>query len=166
MRKEIFSILALLFLPSCVRAVCPACTVAVAGGVELSRWLGVDDVISGIWIGALIISSILWFISWLDKKNFKFIFRNSLILVSFYLIVILPLYWMKFIDFSCNLLWGFDKLLLGIIFGSLVFSLGIWVNKFLKNKNNNKVYFPYQKVIIPVLFLIFVSIIFYFITRC
>ncbi len=164
MKMEVWVVLALLFIPQCILAVCPVCTVAVAGGVELSRWLGVDDVISGLWIGALIISSALWFSSWMDSKSIKI--NRILVLGSFYLIVILPLYWMKLIDFSCNLLFGFDKLLLGIISGSIVFSGSIILNNLLKKKNNNKVYFPYQKVIIPVLFLIIGSIIFYLVTIC
>jgi hypothetical protein len=34
--------------------VCPVCTIAVAGGVGLCRYLGIDDLISGSWIGALL----------------------------------------------------------------------------------------------------------------
>lgn len=34
------------------QAVCPVCTVAVGTGVGLSRWLGVDDTITGLWLGA------------------------------------------------------------------------------------------------------------------
>jgi hypothetical protein len=36
--------------------VCPVCTIAVAGGVGLCRYLGIDDLISGAWIGALLFS--------------------------------------------------------------------------------------------------------------
>lgn len=39
-------------------AICPVCTVAVGTDVGLCRWLGIDDVLSGIWIGGLIISMI------------------------------------------------------------------------------------------------------------
>lgn len=166
MRKKIFILLALLVSPSIALAVCPVCTVAVAGGVELSRWLGVDDTISGIWVGALILSSAVWFLSWLDSKDIKFKFHIILVLALFYSIVILPLYWMKLISFSCNLFFGLDKLLLGIISGSVVFSASIRFHNLLKKRNNNKVHFPYQKVIIPVLFLIISSMIFYIATIC
>lgn len=166
MRKEIFILLALLVSPSIALAICPVCTVAVAGGVELSRWLCVDDTISGIWVGALILSSALWFLSWLDSKDIKFKFRRILVLGLFYSIVILPLYWTELISFSCNLFFGTDKLLLGIISGSIVFSVGFEFHKLLKKKNNNKVYFSYQKVVIPLLFLIISSMIFYIATIC
>jgi len=46
-KKIIFSILAAIFanflISTKVYAICPVCTVAVAGGVGLSRWLGIDD---------------------------------------------------------------------------------------------------------------------------
>ena len=155
-----------LFSPFLALAVCPVCSVAVAGGLGISRWLGIDDVISGIWVGGLIVSLIAWFISWLNEKNIKFKFRQPLVAVLFYLIVILPLYWTGLISYSCSQLWGFNKLLIGIFFGSLIFSLGVWIHNLLKKKNNNKVYFSFQKVVIPVSFLIIASIIFYFITKC
>jgi len=56
----IFLFIVDLFLPSYALAVCPVCSIAVAGGVGLSRWLGIDDTISGIWIGGLIISLAIW----------------------------------------------------------------------------------------------------------
>ena len=155
-----------LFSPLSTLAVCPVCIVAVAGGLGISRWLGIDDVIFGIWVGGLIVSLIIWFVSWLNKKNIKFKFRQSLVAISFYLIVILPLYWTGLISYSCSQLWGFNKFLVGVFFGSLVFSLGVWIHNLLKEKNNNKVCFSFQKVIIPVSFLIIASIIFYFITKC
>ena len=48
-----------LFWASAVKAICPLCVVAVGAGLGLSRWLGVDDVVSSIWIGALLVSMIL-----------------------------------------------------------------------------------------------------------
>jgi len=59
-----------LFTAQKVLAVCPLCTVAVGAGVGLSRWLGIDDVITGLWIGGLIVSLIAWSENWLDKKIF------------------------------------------------------------------------------------------------
>jgi len=36
--------------------VCPVCVVAIAGGLEFSRWFGIDDVVSSIWIGAFLVA--------------------------------------------------------------------------------------------------------------
>jgi hypothetical protein len=170
--QKIFSYLLIFFLiffvfSQQVKAVCPVCTIAVAGGIELSRWFKVDDTISGVWIGGLIVSLSLWLIDWLKKKNIKFIFDKILVFIAFYIIVVLPLYWMKFIGLpNCAKLWGYDKLIVGIVFGSIAFAIGFWLNNWLKKRNNNKVYFPFQKVVLPILFLIIASVIFYFITKC
>ena len=41
-----------LFFAIPAKAICPVCTVAVGAGIGLSRWLGIDDSITGLWIGA------------------------------------------------------------------------------------------------------------------
>jgi cation transport ATPase len=146
-------------------AFCPVCTVVVAGGVGLSRWLKVDDLISGLWIGGLLVSLSLWTINWLNKKNIKFLFRKILIFVFWYGITILPLYKAGIIGDLRNQIFGIDKLIGGIILGSLVFVLSLLFNNFLIKRNNNKVYFPFQKVAIPVLFLLISSLILYFLIK-
>ena len=37
-------------------ALCPVCAIAVGAGIGVSRWLGVDDTITGVWVGGLIVS--------------------------------------------------------------------------------------------------------------
>lgn len=147
--------------------ICPVCTIAVASGVELSRWLGVDDTISGIWIGGLVISVSLWLITWLKKKNINFRWLSALILVLFYATTLLSLFLMKMIWVeNCQKIWGYDKLLVGIVFGSLSFIIGHGLNLFLKKANQGKVYFPFQKVVLPILFLVVLNVVFYYITKC
>src|SRR3989344_1899336 len=81
-----------------VLAVCPICTVAVGAGLGLSRWLGIDDAVSSIWIGGLILSMSFWAIDWLNKKKFKAIqqFSNSTIsvfvIIAMYALVLIPLW--------------------------------------------------------------------------
>ncbi len=146
-------------------AFCPVCTVVVAGGVGLSRWLKVDDLISGLWIGGLLVSLSLWTIDWLNKKNIKFPFRKILVFLFWYLLVVLPLYKVGIIGDLRNQIFGIDKLIGGTILGSLIFALSLLFNNFLIKRNNNKVYFPFQKVIIPILFLLISSLILYFLVR-
>ncbi len=52
---------------------------AVAAGIGLSRWLGIDDTITGLWIGGLIISLAIWTINWIIKKNIYFKGRKIII---------------------------------------------------------------------------------------
>ncbi len=171
MNKKIFSVVIAVFLLSFLginqaQAVCPVCTIAVGAGVGLCRWLGIDDVLSGIWIGGLIVSMIGWALSWLNKKQIRFPLRPLAVAVFFYLIVILPLYSMGIMGNAYNKFWGMDKLFLGMIFGSLAFILAVWFNSFLKKMNQGKVFFPFQKVVIPILFLIITTIIFHYVVGC
>jgi len=61
-----------------VLAVCPLCTVAVGAGLGVSRVIGIDDAISGIWIGGLIISGGLWMGDFIKKKKWKISYPDFL----------------------------------------------------------------------------------------
>jgi len=154
----------LLLFPGNVLAVCPVCTVAVGTGLGLCRFLGIDDTIAGVWIGGLILSSGLWLADFLTKKKIKINHLNFWSVGLLFLFVLPPLYLTKMIGISGNILWGIDKVILGIVFGSTVFLLGVWTDKILRDVNHGKVYIYYQKVIIPVLYLTITSFIFYLVT--
>lgn len=167
--KRMISLLTILFtyllFPQKVLAICPVCTISVGAGLGFSRWLGIDDVVTALWIGGLIISMIMWTLNWLSKKELNFKFKKIIITTFYYLIIIIPLYWTGTIGHPYNKIWGIDKLLLGIILGSLVFLIGGLSYYQMKKKNNNRAYFPFQKVVMPVTPLIILSIIFWFITK-
>lgn len=154
----------LFLLPlAAARAVCPICTVVVCASVGLSRWLGVDDTITGLWIGGLAVSLIIWTVNWLNKKNIRFMGRKPLTVLGYYLLIIWPLYHYNMIGHPLNKLWGVDKLLLGIIIGTIGFAAGVIFNEYLKNKNHGRVYFPFQKIVIPIGALAILSLAFYLI---
>lgn len=159
----LFILLFSLFFFNQTRAFCPVCTVAVGAGVGLCRYLGIDDLISGTWIGGLLMSLTLWTIDWLNKKKIKFLFRKILVFVFWYGISIFPFYWLGMMGQPENKFLGIDKLLFGIISGSIVFLISVLFHNFLVKKNQGKSYFPFQKVIIPVSFLLILSLFFYFI---
>lgn len=166
MKKVLILIFSMaLFSAKSAFAVCPVCTVAVGAGIGLSRWLGIDDTITGLWIGGLTVSLIMWTINWFNKKNIVFKFRKIITSAGYYLIIVAPLYWMGIMGHSYNKIWGIDKLLLGIIIGSVLFlNSSLWYQS-LKKKNGDRAYFPFQKVAMPVGFLAVFSVIFYFITK-
>lgn len=155
-----------LFAAGAAKAVCPVCVVAVGAGVGLCRWLGVDDAISGLWIGAVIMALVLWTIFRLKKKNKNFMYSAAAVSLLYYGLVIWPLYGMGIMGHPQNQVFGVDKLLFGMIIGTFVFILGHWLDVYFKTKNQGKVYFYYQKVIIPVVLLLVASFIFYFIIKC
>ncbi len=148
-------------------AICPVCTIAVGAGIGLSRWMGIDDSITGLWLGGFLLSISLWTIDWLNKKKIKFFLKRFLVISGYYIITIVPLYFAKIIAnplaFACSC--ASDKLLLGIIEGSAVFFFGNKLYEFLKQRNNNRAHFPYEKVVFPVASLLIFTIIFYLITK-
>ena len=148
-------------------AVCPICTIAVGAGVGLSRWLGIDDSITGLWIGGLIVSMITWTISWFDKKNIRFKGRTIATILGYYLLIIVPLFYSGIIMNPLHALCvcGLDKLLLGTIVGSFGFWFGASWYYYLKGKNQGRAYFPFQKVVMPIAPLILLSIIFYLLSK-
>jgi hypothetical protein len=151
-------------------AVCPVCTVAVVGGIELSRWLGIDDSITGLWVGGLTISLIFWTFDWFRRKNINFRFQKTITALIYYALIIVPLYFLNVINFSfanfnsfCGC--GLNKMLIGIVAGNIFFFLGaVWYDD-IKLKNNGHARFPFQKIVMPILPLIILSFIFYFLTK-
>lgn len=161
-----FFLFSIFYFPfSKVYAVCPLCTIAVGAGVEVSRLLGVDDTIAGVWIGGLVVSMSLWLADWLTKKNLlKKGLSEGISLIVFYLLTIPFLFWGKLIGNSGNTILGIDKIIFGIIFGSLVFFVSVWFENYLRKINQGKVFIYYQKVLFPLFFLATASLILFFLT--
>jgi hypothetical protein len=149
-----------------VLAICPVCTVAVGAGLEISRLLGVDDSITSVWIGGLILSIAFWFIDWLGKRYPKTQTSGYklLTIVIIYILVLVPLIWSKSIGLPYNKIFGVDKIIFGTFIGSLVFLFAWWSDQKVR-KLKGKQTFNYQKVIFPVVSLAIASLILYFITK-
>jgi len=163
---SILSALASFFPLKSALAVCPVCTIAVGAGVGMAQYLGIDDAVTGVWIGGLVISMAFWTHNWLSGKGKNIKYQEIYLVVAYYLLVVAPLYWQGIIGHPFNKLCGIDKLLLGIIAGSLGFWLGSKLNLYLKKRNGDKVYFPFQKVAFGIAPLIILSLAFYIISKC
>lgn len=146
-------------------AACPICTLAVGGALVLLEKFGVDNTISGVWIGGFLLSTSLWAINWLRKKEWDFKWMEPIIIIFFYGSLIIPLYWKDIIGSPDKMLWGVDKVFLGVFFGSIFFHLGYVAYLKIKEKNGGKPWFPFQRVAMPIFPLIILSIVFYFITK-
>jgi hypothetical protein len=161
--KKILSLLTFLFLgiifAGTAKAICPLCVVAIGAGLGLSRWLGVDDVVSSIWIGALLVAMILWTLAELKKKNWRFPLDTLVISLAYYLLTFVPLYYAGIVGHPLNKIFGFDKIVFGTILGSVIFLLANWFHLYLKKINSGKSFFPYQKVVLPVVVLLLTSLI-------
>lgn len=157
-------ILTLILAPAKALAICPVCTIAVGAGVGLARWLKIDDTITGLWIGGLLVSLSLWTIEYFRKKKWNFVAMPGIVTLFYYAIVIIPLYYSEIIGHPLNTIWGIDRLLFGILAGSIFFfTASVWYYQI--KKKRGKALFPFQKVVWTISPLIILSIIFYFLTK-
>jgi hypothetical protein len=141
-----------------VYAQCPVCVVTVGGGLFLAKKLGIDDLLVSIWLSSLNTAIAFWIVSKIKKK----ILNNGYLWTAiFFVLTVVSLIFTKQIGHIRNTFLGIDKVLFGLTAG-LVISVGaVFLDKFLRSKNKGKVFFPYQKVVIPIVLLFANTLIFY-----
>ena len=147
-----------------VSAACPVCIVGVSGGLIIAEWLGIDDLLVAIWIMGLMCAVSFWFATWLEnffvKKEIKVPrFLSNAYFWSILMFLITVAYFIGTDKLGWNLLWGIDRLIIGSLLGTLAFFTSQILEKYLRNKNNGKAYFPYQKAILPFASLVLATII-------
>ena len=154
--QSVFMIFLAFFIATPTYAVCPICTVAIGAGLGLSRYLGIDDLISGIWLGGFIASMGLWSANTILLK-WKIPQPKIVGVIFFYLFTMIFLWIGKLIGLPNNTILGIDKLIFGSVVGLLVFLVSAQTDVALRKSNDGKVYIYYQKVLLPMLFLSLVS---------
>ncbi len=120
----------------------------------LSRWLGIDDSISGVWIAALLGAISLWFSSSLKKKYLPW--QEIVIYTGVFGTTLWSFYAFKLIDEHAGLIMGVPKLTFGIVAGGITFYLVEVGNAFLKKKRG-KVLFAYQPIVFSLAAMLFLS---------
>jgi len=158
-KAAVFAISALV-LGGKALAVCPVCTIAVGAGRGVSRWLGISDLISALWIGALLASGSMWTANWAEKKGIKFKGFRETIFAAFYALTIVSLWVSRIIGVPGNIVLGADKIIAGIAIGTAIF-LATEMHYEFARKKRGKALFPFQKVIAPFGALAAASLIFY-----
>lgn len=163
-KKALFFGVVAVLAPAITKAFCPVCTIAVAGGIGLSRWLKIDDTITGLWLGAFILSSAFWTNNWFKSKKIEFKGQLALIIILYYTLILLPLYRYDIIGHPLNTFMGADKIIFGSLVGSILFwAAGAWYG-LIKTKRG-KPHFAFQKIAMPVGLLVIGSGIMYFVTK-
>lgn len=141
----IFSLLTFYyFLPGKVFAHCPLCTAGAGAGLFLSRWLGIDDSITGVWMAAFLAASSLWAANSLKKKYIPG--QNTLIYLAVFVSTIWSFYTFKLVSEHAGLIMGVPKLIFGMVSGGIVFYVVDILNLALK-KTRGKSLFPYQSIV-------------------
>jgi len=132
-------------------AQCPVCVVTVGGGLLLAKKLGVDYLLASLWISGLNTAIAFWFVTFIKKPQ---ILKSGL-LWSIILVISTWVYLLmtKQTLIKGNTIFHLDKTILGLILGWGIWLTGIAVDKLLRKKNKGKVFFYYQKVIIPLFLL-------------
>jgi len=175
MKKIFLFIPFLLSLTKIVHAHCPLCTGAAIGGVTLARVFGVDDSITGIFMGAMIASTALWF-SKVAKKKISFPLQNTAFIAASFFLTVIPFYAAGLItnfDMVKSMpahhailglgVFGIDKLLTGILFGTFGIWFALWLSDVVK-ENRGKSLWPFQGVSFVVIASVAMSLILWSIT--
>ncbi len=162
--KIILFLISFLLIPtkSFANPACAVCTVAIGASLSIARKIGVSDSIIGLWAGALLTLLGYWTILFFDKKNWNFKFRNALLMILS-ISMIFTIY-INEVKYTPKLILHFlylDPILFSTFIGSLTFVYSQKLYQYMKAKNNNHAHFPFEKVVLPFLFLLFISLFFY-----
>ncbi|MBI2580449.1 hypothetical protein HYV85_01440 [Candidatus Woesearchaeota archaeon] len=153
-----------------VLAHCPLCAAATAGGVAATRFLGVDDSVTGTFIGGFVVSTGLWFNNWLKKKKNggEFLpFQAAIVVLLSVALTLLTFYMAKLIG-SPNpayMIFGVDKLMVGMLAGTVVSVGAFALHKWIRKVRGGKSLMPFQGIIVTLLCLAATGAVFYFVTK-
>lgn len=135
-----------------VYAQCPVCIVTVGGGLFIAKKLGIDDLLTALWISGLNTAVSFWFVSFIKKPK---VLKNPLIWTAImFFTTFIYLATTKQMYHKNSTFLHIDKVLVGLVVGMAVWLLGIGIDKLIRKHNNGKVLFFYQKVIVPLFLLV------------
>ncbi len=146
---------------------CAVCTVAVGASLEIARSLGVDDSVVGVWAGAFLVLLGYWTIKWFDKKGWWVSkWRNpTILIVSVAMIGFMYISELEYHSEVIGILY-LDPFLFSTLAGAVVMILSSDFYQWMKAKNGGHAHFPFEKVVVPVLALILLSVYFNYFPLC
>jgi hypothetical protein len=143
---------------------CPLCVVGAGTGLTLSRALGVDDTVTGVWLAGFLGATTFWSESILRSKGFSPPFLRPLYYLFIFGTTIWSFYLFDLIVTHSGKVFGVDKLILGMIIGGMTFYTIDSVNS-LYIKFRKHVLFPYQRLVISLSGITMLSGIFYYVVN-
>ena len=160
----IISLASLITITPGVMAHCPLCTAATIIGVGVTRSLGWDDSIVGIFVGAMILSSALWLNNTLKKRNIggsPFLRVSSITLATFVLTILSFYFAGLFGPANTYRIFGMEKIIFGTFSGAIVSFTAFFISNKVKKKNNGKVLFSYQTMVLTFAVLLLNALLFW-----
>lgn len=175
-KSHAYKILVLLLIPLLsliailpgVMAHCPLCTAATIAGVGITRSLGWDDSVVGIFIGAMIVSSALLVNNIFKKRNIggNAFLRIGSITVATFVLTVLSFYFAGlFGPANTYRIFGMEKIIFGSLSGAVVSFAAFFASNEIKRKNEGKVLFNYQTMALTFGALILNAVLFWGIFR-
>ena len=152
---------------------CPLCVVGAATVAGGAVWLGVNEMIIGVFIGAFAVS-VGWWISRMIKKKYIPFQKTLIILISFATTIFPILFLFKgFYPLYISIIGEYGSLLnrtylinlflIGSVVGGLIVSLTPMISKKISSFREGKI-IPYQGTALTLTLLIFMSAIIYIIS--
>ena len=148
-RVLLVAMLVFLSFPKVAFAHCPLCVAGAAAGVTLTRWVGVDDSITGVWLAAFLGAMSLWTYTFVRRK-FDKPWLKPAIYILFFAATIWSFYKFQLV-IRMSQIFGFDKLTFGMLTGGALF---FFVDG-LKLKHR----FNYQKIVVSLGSMVLLSLV-------
>ncbi|HJY98338.1 MAG TPA: hypothetical protein VJ227_01340 [Patescibacteria group bacterium] len=153
---------AFLLTPQVAFAHCPLCVAGAGAGLTLSRLVGIDDSITGLWLAAFLGAvSFLTYNRLSGKFKIKaFFLAKPALYVAIFAATIWSFYKFNLVV-RMGTIYGIDKLTFGMVVGGVVFYLIDVVNDTIY-KVAGRSLFPYQRMVLSLGSILVLSVIDYF----
>ena len=158
MRKLLIVLTLLIPMNVLANPACPVCTIAIGAGLDIARRLGVPDAVVGLWAGALLTLIGYWTLKFMDKKNWHFRGRDTIVVLLS--VAMIGFVYLGKVKYSPVSIFGglvMDPVLFGTVCGALIFILMSKLYEWMKMKNGGHAHFPFEKVVLPIVALALVS---------
>lgn len=150
MQKILLALIAMLPASALANPACPVCTIAIGAGLDIARRLGVPDSVVGLWAGALLTLLGYWTLKFMDKKNWHFRGRDTIVIAAS--IAMIGFAYIGTVKYNPVAICGsfvMDPVLFGTLCGAAIFILTSKLYQWMKKKNNGHAHFPFEKVVLP-----------------